>query len=115
MSRFTKYSRWPIAASLTAWGLRELLLRGSEPGMTYRITGALFFILPALGVLLWRKWGYGFAVATCAFSIAQAIHGPFGPPSAAGKSAMAVTLVLVLVWLFLPNVRHQFFKKDASV
>jgi hypothetical protein len=115
MSRFTKYSRWLIAAILTAWGLRELLLPGSEPGIEYRIFGTLFFIVPAVGIVLLQKWGYGVAIAVCAFNTAQAITGPFGPASTFGKSAMVVTLVLVLVWLLLPNVRHQFFKEGASV
>ena len=115
MSRFTKYSRWPIAGILIAWGLRELLLPGSEPGIEYRILGALFFIVPAVGIVLFQKWGYGVAIAVCAFNAAQTIHGPFGPASTISKSAMVVTLVLVLVWLLLPNVRHQFFDKDASV
>jgi hypothetical protein len=115
MSRFTKYSRWPIAGILIAWGLRELLLPGSELGIEYRILGALFFIVPAVGIVLFQKWGYGVAIAVCAFNAAQAIHGPFGPASTISKSAMVVTLVLVLVWLLLPNVRHQFFEKDASV
>jgi hypothetical protein len=115
MNGFTKYSRWLIVAILTAWGLRELLLPGSEPGIEYRILGALFFIVPAVGIVLLQKWVYGVAIAVCAFNVAQAFNGPFGPTSKFGKSAMVVTLPLVLIWLFLPNVRSQFLHKDASV
>jgi preprotein translocase subunit SecG len=115
MSRFTKYSRWPIAAILAVWGLRELFLPGSESGIEYRILGASFFIVPAVGIVLLQRWVYGVAIAVSSFNAAQAIFGPFGPASTFGKSAMVVTLVLVLVWLMLPNVRHQFLKQDASV
>jgi uncharacterized membrane protein len=115
MSGFMKYSRWLAATILFAWGLRELFAAGSEPGVAYRVVGALFFVVPAVGVvLLINRWARPVAIAVCAFNAAQAIHGPFGPASLFGKLAMVLTLLAVLIWLILPKVRHQFLGTDAN-
>jgi hypothetical protein len=111
MSRFVKYSRWLAAAILVGWGLRELFLPEGEPGIGFRIVGALFFIVPAVGIVLLVRWGYATAIAVCAFN---AWAGPHGPTSTFGKSAMVVTLALVLIWLSLPSVRRQFIDEDAK-
>lgn len=108
MKNFAAYSKWPAAVILAGWGLCELLLPGYEPGPWFRIAGALFFFLPAVGIHLLRQWGRAVALGVCAFNFAQAIHGPFGPPSNVGRVTMIVTLGLVLMWLFLPEVRNQF-------
>jgi hypothetical protein len=115
MSGFMKYSRWLAATILFAWSLRELLAAGSEPGVAYRVVGALFFVLPAVGVVLLNRWARPVAIAVCAFNAAQAIHGPFGPASLFGKLAMVLTLLSVPIWLTLPKVRDQFLGPDANV
>jgi hypothetical protein len=116
VSKLINWGHLLATATLSAWGLREFVLAHSEPSsFWYHVTGALLFLVPALGIFLWSRLGYGAAIGVCAFNIAQAFHGPFGPGSAVARVTMGLTLSIVLIWFIHPGVRRQFRVGDAKV
>jgi hypothetical protein len=109
MSKLVSLGHWLAAAILGTWGLRELMLSWIEPNeFGYRLTGAILYLLPALGILFWNRFALGAAIGVCAFDVARSVNGPFAPDSRATCVAMALTLGLVLLWLITPNVRRRF-------
>jgi len=109
MSKLVNWGHWVAAGALAARGLRELFLARIEPSeFGYHLSGAFFFLLPAIGILFWNRLAPAVAIAVCGFNFARSFNGPFAPDSHATRVALGVTLGLVLLWLIAPGVRRQF-------
>ena len=122
MSPSVKYSNWLVTMTLLIiggrvlfWGLHWVL------GPTYswrerpwlplaQAIHAILFLIAAIGIFRWRTWGRSLAIAICAWNIfATFFLTRLGPHRVAGLSFCAV-LVLLIIWLHLPNVKLQFIQ-----
>ena len=111
MSTFAKYSRWIVATLLFTFGVHELLLIETGSGFAQNLAdlfAALVWILAAVATARWERVALPLAIAVCAFNVAEAFIGPGRPSSNFVKWAMGATLILVITWFNLPQIRDRF-------
>jgi hypothetical protein len=117
-----KYLNWIVSLFLFLLGVRVLFViasyamnanvpRPEKPlVMLGETAGSIAFILAAVGVFEWRNWGRRLAIVICALNVLGTIYSiaTLGPGMRLRLFIGLGTLVLVLVWFFLPKVRAQF-------
>jgi len=128
MSPLLKYSNWLVSLLLFLLATRTLLIVASyavnpsfprtDPTsvMIGQALGSTLILLAAGGVFEWKNWGRRLAIVMCGGNVffGSVIAAHFSSNMKVRLYVVAVILVFVIGWFFVPRVREEFARHSAQ-
>jgi hypothetical protein len=128
VSPLLKYSNWLVTAILIVVGARVLFVISralfiSRSLSIERVTVSLFqttiatlFLVAAFGTVRWETWGRSLAIPVCAWNAFAAIFlTHLGANHRFAGLIFCATLVLVVIWFNLPEVKLEFITAKGQL